>query len=302
MDEIDLRLIQILKNDPRASFREIAEELDIPIQAAHRRLQNLLEQKIILGFAANISIRYVRAVKVFMIGRFYRGSKEEIAEALKENETISDLLFGSQATLYVSCVLRNISDLEGTIDFVKKNATLTELQVGIEPMQYDIVKPKGSKSPPALSQLDRKIIASLFLDCRKPIADIANELKVTASTVNQRLDKLIEEGALEFTLILHHGHMGDTVALLKIFLNEGAEKGKAMMDIERKHGIKVDDFKTFDNIPDMIMCNSWTKSKRDLEMLIEEIQSEPFMKSVVPDIIIAGRHFPTWRERMSAFP
>lgn len=50
LDEIDLKIIEILQNNARTSFREIAKILKIPPQTVSNRVARLIKEGIILGF------------------------------------------------------------------------------------------------------------------------------------------------------------------------------------------------------------------------------------------------------------
>ena len=63
MDETDLRLCQLLIENSRRPQRELAEELGIGVAGVHRRIQSLVDQKVVRGFRANISSAYLRGYR-----------------------------------------------------------------------------------------------------------------------------------------------------------------------------------------------------------------------------------------------
>lgn len=52
------------------------------------------------------------------------------------------------------------------------------------------------QAPPALDEIDRKMIALLQQDARMPTGALARELGISRPTVNKRLDRLLQEGLL----------------------------------------------------------------------------------------------------------
>ncbi len=60
----------------------------------------------------------------------------------------------------------------------------------------------------ALDDIDRKIIQLLVVDGRRPYADIAEELNVSASTVQQRANRLIRAGLLRIRAITDPAALG----------------------------------------------------------------------------------------------
>lgn len=63
-----------------------------------------------------------------------------------------------------------------------------------------------------LDYINKKIIEMLTNDARRPYREIADELKVTESTVRKRVNKLVEEKVIErFTLALNPSKSGRSV-------------------------------------------------------------------------------------------
>lgn len=63
---------------------------------------------------------------------------------------------------------------------------------------------ESEKKPYLIDELDRKLIGALRVDGRAPIAKLANLLKVSRGTVQNRLDRLISsEAILGFTIRSH---------------------------------------------------------------------------------------------------
>lgn len=300
MDETDLRLIQILMHDPRAPYRDLADGLGLSVQAVHRRLQNLIESKVVTGFFTGISLRYLGGMKVLYLGKSTKGSREDVVASLGKGDRVSIAFFGSGGTYYIEGVLRRLEELEPLTAFVREAAGLGDLTLGIE---VDL----GPEAPfrddvPALTPLDRRIVAALQRDCRRPLAEVAEQLNVSVSTVKRRLDRMVEQGAVQFSLGLHPGFSGDVVAMLRLTLSEGLNKRKLVQDLRNRHGIRLDAFRAFANLPDLLICAAWVGSLRDLELLADELGKTSGIKEVVPDIIFGGVGFPTWLDRMSADP
>ncbi len=59
MDEVDLHICQLLFANSRISQRDIAAEVGIGVAVVHRRIQSLVDQKVIREFTANISRSYL---------------------------------------------------------------------------------------------------------------------------------------------------------------------------------------------------------------------------------------------------
>lgn len=51
LDDVDLRILELLVRDARMSFREVARELDLSVATVHNRVKKLMAEGVIKGFA-----------------------------------------------------------------------------------------------------------------------------------------------------------------------------------------------------------------------------------------------------------
>ncbi len=300
MDGTDLQLIRMLMFEPRLHYRELADRLNISVQAVHRRIQTLMEERIILGFGTNISLRHLKAVEVMIQGTSGFESRDDMIASLHSSDRISQVLFGSGNVTFVTALLKDIIELETFVAFVSRVASMPEPRVAI--VSHGLVgKDVKAENPTArsdLSPLDKRIIASMNKDARKAVAEVANELNVTATTVKRRLERMIEEGSIEFALGLHPGLSGDIITIMNVILRDGSDKVAVGNEFVQRFNPTVGYYRTFSNIPEMIVMLAWTKTLKDLEILLMEVEKNPKVRSAVPHIIYAGRYFETWRERL----
>ena len=54
MDRTDFELIEGLQDDPRVSYRELADRLDLSVNSVHKRIQNLQNLGVIHSFIATL--------------------------------------------------------------------------------------------------------------------------------------------------------------------------------------------------------------------------------------------------------
>jgi DNA-binding Lrp family transcriptional regulator len=300
MDGTDLQLIRMLLFEPRLPYRELADRLSISVQAVHRRIQILMEERIILGFGTNISLRYLKAVEVVIRGISNFESRDAMIADLHTSDRISQLFFGSGNVIFVTALLRDISELETFVSFVSKAASMPDPKVSI--VAHGQVGKDSTGNAPALgadlSPLDRRIIASMRRDARKPVADVATELNVTATTVKRRMDRMIADGSIEFSLGLHPGMSGNVISIINVTLREGSDKMAVGNEFVKRFTPTVGYYRTFSDVPDLISMLSWTNTLKELEILIMDVEKNPRVRSTVPHIIYAGRYFETWRDRL----
>jgi len=298
MDESDLRLINLLVHDPRATYRDLADGLGISVQAAHRRVQQLMDAKIILGFSASISPSYLGSVPVTIYGRSLCRTREEVVQGLSGSDLVSGILFGSGGIVYVYCMLRHSSELDGLLSKVKKAAQLKDAWLGLDCVTATGKEPSSIREQP-LTPLDRRIISCLAKNGRRSSAEVALELGVTAATVNRRLERLERIGAVEYTIALHPGFSGDVTAVITVELADGTDRTAKVASMRREHGATVEYYRTFSNLPSLFTCVSWTKTLKELEVLTKEILKDKEVIRAVPDIIFTGWYHPTWKDLMA---
>lgn len=294
-------LIQMLMNDPRATYRELADVLGMSVQAVHRRLQLLHEAGIVLGFTTSISIPYLEAIPITIYGRAPGRTKTEVSGAFDANDSISGVLFGSGGAMVIFALLRKITELDTLIASVKAGTGMQQPWVGIESVRPSGTRPATAVTEP-LSPLDLRIASSLARDARKASTDVAKELGVTAATVNRRLERLDAIGALEYIVMLHPGFSGDIVSIFQVDIDEGSDRSEVIARLRSKLGATAEYYRSFVNVPDRFSFAAWNSTLRDLEITIDKVIDERGVRLAVPDIMFTGWYHPAWRDRMLMLP
>ena len=130
MDTTDLVLCQLLLSNSRLSYRELADRLNLSVTAVHNRIQNLVESGIIRKFTAKLGTG-LNAIHVLVFGNSRIYSDRELSTKLQQHGSIYWLAIGGGNFLYVGAYLRNISELESLVSYIKKEAGMLEPMVGL---------------------------------------------------------------------------------------------------------------------------------------------------------------------------
>ena len=93
MDETDIRLCQMLFTDSRIPIRDLADKLNISIQATHRRIQILKDEGLIHRFKASLSIGYLHAIRVLVEG-ISQGNPDNVLKTLRKNDHVHSVFIG----------------------------------------------------------------------------------------------------------------------------------------------------------------------------------------------------------------
>jgi DNA-binding Lrp family transcriptional regulator len=299
MDLADLRLLAILNGNSRTPFRELAEKLGISVQAVHKRVQTLTETHVIARFTANLSIKYLKAVPVGVYGI---STAKDMNAALKElgNDDSTVIVHGSGDFVSIMVLLRSIADLEHYVEFAKKTLSMEAPVVALPAaMGYTILERTVTTEPPfELAPLDYRIILSLHGNSRKEIAEIAQELGISAATVKRRLTRLIDEKAVEFSTEFHPGDENGFSTMTFLQLRSGIDKGPFFSELKQKYGPRIIFMSTSSNDPNAVSVFMWSASMKDSRDMEASFKTNPIVQSCNHYMIQYKHQFPTWRKKM----
>lgn len=291
MDKTDIILTQLLLKNSRQSYRELAEHLKLSANAVHKRIQELSEIEVIHAFTARISLSaFEQAVSVYVWGSSESKSFDETTKILGTNSNIYWVTVAGKNDLYVGAHLKNMSDLEPLIAFVKKEGQIPNPTVGIG-FQFD--SPSHTIN---LSSLDIRIIHALHKNSRKRVSEVAEELGVSAKTVRRRLSKMISEGSIEMSLEWYPDKSNDIMTIFHLHLKSTAERNEVLPILLNKYSPNILFPILFSNLPNLLLCVVWTNSMKELRGLRTSFESEDVFESIEPVVIYDGSLFDTWRD------
>lgn len=120
MDEIDLKILEILKKDGRKPFVEIGKELGLSEGAVRRRIRILQERGVIKRFTVELSKDYVINAVTFISfekGNLVKDLVDRLA-SLPSIESVYELTGRFDAMVMISA--KNISDLNRCVDEIRR--------------------------------------------------------------------------------------------------------------------------------------------------------------------------------------
>lgn len=310
MDNTNHRLLAMVLSDPRIHLQDIAERLGISKQAVHHRMHALAKAGIYQGTVAGISFAYLNAVPVAVFGLSKGASIENTMNLLGESEFTRRVVVAGGNYVYVSGVLRSLSELDKYAEFVKHAAGMPDPIVGIYDLEevpipdypVDGIQPR-KRSYRKLSPLDMRIIASLKEDARKPIAEIAEIVGVTTKTAKKCLESMIEDGSIEFHALVDTPFGGNMLSLMHISLRRGSDKGEVAKWLVSKYK-RLDTYvRAFSNIPDFLVMVFWSDDLREIRTVFKETCEERDFVSATLNIAYLERIYSTtWRDKLLDSP
>ena len=282
----------LLLANSRTPYRELAEKLNLSANAVHQRIQALIKLGIIRKFTAKISLSALQAIIVNIYGITEAESIGDLHEKIGKNKLVYWVAYGSGNWIYVGAYLRNLAELQGLVDFLKKEAAMSNPTVGIFP-QVPSSPVLGTER--TLTPLDRQIIFSLKENSRKPIWQVAEEIGVAAKTVRRRLSAMEKKGLVEFSIQWYADSSNDIISVIHIRLNPDVEANSLS---EMMKGFAPNVLLWFPqiNIPNELFTVFWTSTMKELKEIQQRLMNERTVSSLTSNILFTGYIFDTWRD------
>lgn len=228
MDTIDFKILKLLKRNSRSSFLSIASSLDLSGRAVQTRIERMINDGVILsfdiGFDGSLLGLNAHILKVTVKGDFL---KSKLLTELKKIKNIYFVTFNIDNNLTILFHYDSLKDLEKTIEKIGFIKYIEKIEPQI-PRSHHSTEIK-------LSPTDWKIIHSLNHNARKKNHEIAKELDVSTKTIKRRLDRLIIENVIFFTIDVDISKAnGYIIYVLSIGLEIGVKREEIYSEIKNK--------------------------------------------------------------------
>ena len=119
MDEIDQKIVEILKRDSRTPYVKIAQEVGLSEAAVRRRVQNLIHSGVIRRFTIEIESGGANAITLLTVSSAV--PSQRVAEKLKELknvEVVHEITGQFDIAVFISA--SNIAEINRCIDEIRK--------------------------------------------------------------------------------------------------------------------------------------------------------------------------------------
>ena len=304
MDDTDRKLMLLIYEDPRMPLRELAKRLGISRQAVHHRMQVLMKAGVFKDIKAAISNYYLDGVPVAIWGRSKTPSLEDALDRLGESEFTTRVTVAGGNELFIFGYLRRASELSGYVEFVKNAAEMPELTVGL-PCYGDGINPTcfdggqlRKESYKKLAPIDLRIIASLQEDARKPIAEIADSVGVSAKTVRRRLEGMRRDGSLDFDSPWDIPSGEDMLTILYVSLRRGVDKVRTARRLLAIDPIHLQYFRSYGNLPNVIVGLIYSDKMTEIRRILREIKQDEDVLSITPNLVYSELGYTPWDSRL----
>lgn len=300
MDEIDLRLCQLLFANSRRPQRELADELGIGVAVVHRRIQSLVEQGVAKGFTANLSMSYLRAASAQVDGICGCQPCAETLDRLSKSGSVDSVLTSAANLTSLTLILRSIDDLGSTVELVRDVLKMPQPKVTISMMTLVRSEPReraftGNRE---LSRLDYRIVNSLHLNSRKPIVDLADEIDITPKTARVRLEAMEQEGAIEYGFDWDPARTAGASFIVRIDLKPGTDRNAFISHLNKRYGARFILTFAHSNVYDYVCGYCWAPTVGQHNELVGALKSDDGVADVRSGIVHDQWSLETWRDRL----
>jgi DNA-binding Lrp family transcriptional regulator len=300
MGDFDPREYLLLVQNPRISYRDLASKLGVSTPVEYKRMQQKCGSGALFTFSV-ISTSYLNATMVTVFGN--TGTKrpiEDIIDDLRKNDCVCYATFCSANMILVTGLLRHTADMEHFLKFVSETCQMGEPTLAIESLGRvgDPLPFRQVSSEVKLSDLDLRIISSLHLDGRKSYGKISEEVGASTRTVQKHLERMIEEGSIEIWVLGDPAAIRYVTTAVHVHTKKGVNGNALGMEIIRRYPNEVYAFRRYCNLPNLISMSACHETMSGLNKLLDELAVDDRICNVVPNVVVRGALFDTWREKM----
>ncbi len=293
MDEVDLRLCLLLRENSRLPYRKLADEVELSVNAVHSRVGKLREKGIIGGFQAKLGKGALEgSLRILIHGESRLEETEGVKEELSEDENTFKIVSTSDDYLYIHGILPDISKMSGYVEYIPEVSGIEDPEIFLPSFPG-----KTFEEEVELKPTDHEIIHSLRKDSRKSLSEVADELDVSTKTVRRRIDKMEDAGAVDYTIRWYPLYSDDFIGLIHGKVGEG-NRDKKLSDIKKRYFPNVFEVEKASNHPNKVLIKTWANSLDKIQKIKSELRSTEYFTNLKSRMFYDIEYFDTWRDEV----
>lgn len=293
MDEVDIRLLKALAANSRVPYRELADNLQLSVNSIHKRVQALVDEGIITKFVAYPSTKALPWIMIGIGGTSEAPDPGEAAVRLGSHPCTQRVGVASSNYLLVVGLLRDIPEMNRYVSYVIGEGKIASPKVSLihqhEPHEL---------SSEALTTMDYRILASIQDNSRKQIADVAEELEISARTVRRRLDRMESEGLVHYSINVNLDTSGYNYTSYLLKMKSGADYGALFKTLKVEFPDCLITVWKYDTSPGEVNFNLIARTTKETNLFRDRIQQEGLCEKITPLTVYQLLYFDTWREEL----
>jgi Lrp/AsnC family transcriptional regulator, leucine-responsive regulatory protein len=192
LDKLDIKLLDALREDARASLKDLSRKCRISKQTILYRINKLIEKKIIKGFHANINYTALGydMYYLFIKTRYVANDSLFVEELSRIKGCISIMNCLSQYNYTIKLITKDIYSTYRELEELfnkKKNITTHFMLQRLEKTRNQII----------IDNKDKLILKELSINCRLTSLEISRRTKIGYDTVHARIKNLIKNRVID---------------------------------------------------------------------------------------------------------
>jgi len=170
LDKVDVKILEILQRDGRASFRDIAKKVGVTTPTVSSKVALYEQMGILKGFGAYLDTDALGEISIILSIKCKPSDVSKIAEKLKALEDVREVYLMGGSWVHAKVTL---------VDTTHLNEFISDLTKVEEILDYDykaIVDTVKEEPRPVLSEGINAVLTCFY--CRKPMHDKPVKIKL----------------------------------------------------------------------------------------------------------------------------
>jgi DNA-binding Lrp family transcriptional regulator len=273
LDELDMKILNFLSRNCRISYSSLGNKIGLTAKSVNARVKKMQSSGVIDSFIIKVNplvLGYSKFCLLIVRNNKKAADEKHIRRSLS---LVGDIL-------YTGHVLGNIS----TFKLAVKKEAEEKLELLVDVIGQDlliqnqtVVFPNVREQP---TYTDFKIMRCLLANPRMEISDIAEKISMSSKTVARRLEKMIENHVLDFTVQCNFTAIRGYIVSL---VSANTEKGSYRKVLERSYEDLKDSFCVYSPMlsqQDVIYWLFFSKDVFALDSVIKGIEYHPGVRKV----------------------
>jgi len=277
LDELDGKILRSLSRNCRVSYNSLGSEIDMTAKSVKARVKKMQSSGVIDSFIVKVNPMVLGYSKVCILVLRINNKATDEKHIRRSISLLGDILNTGH-------VLGNIS----TFKFAVKKEAEEKLELLVDVINQDhliqnqTVAFQNVREQP--TYVDFKIMRCLLDNPKMEISDIAEKISMSSKTVARRLEKMIGNDVLDFTIQINFTAIGGYIVSV---VSANLEKGAHTKVLERSYADLEDSFFVYSPMlsqQDVIYWLFFSKDVFALDSVIKRIESYGGVKKV--DVLI----------------
>jgi DNA-binding Lrp family transcriptional regulator len=191
------------------SFSNLAEKYSVSVNTIKNRVEQLLEDKVILGFDVIPKLSLFNASFASIMLHLEGRATREVIDALGSSDFIMAVMTGFEPEGFAIAIYRNTDELNQAVEHLRTNSAVREVEViQLLPPPSSKETMKASKTLEDLKTIDWKILYHLRWNGRMPLKELADKTRKSVPTVRKRIEFMRKHDLIYESTLVNIGAVG----------------------------------------------------------------------------------------------